>query len=154
MSWFGDGVVRSELVGFTETGSPESGRVFKIYQSEYAHVLPPPVSDRPTRKHLEILPLRGLNRGVLRTPRPPECTLTVTITPVTIFRKWNWCPGVLVGGVGQRRGAPPRLVQTQCWYPRDVGCVMCTWLAFFQFSSVLSVVIVESGKRLPCPFPS
>ena len=31
-----------------------------------------------------------------------------------------------------RRGG---LVQTQCWCPRDVGYVVCTWLAFFQFSS-------------------
>ena len=31
-------------------------------------------------------------------------------------------PSVLVEGVGQRRGARPRLVQTQCWCPRDVGC--------------------------------
>ena len=46
-------------------------------------------------------------------------------------------PSVLVGGVGQRRGARPRLVQTQSWCPRDVGCRSGIRVAnFFQFSSV------------------
>ena len=51
-------------------------------------------------------------------------------------------PSVLVRGVGQRREARPRLVQTQCWCPRDVGCVMCTIVAYFfsvQFSSSLAI---------------
>ena len=52
-------------------------------------------------------------------------------------------PSVLVGGVGQRRGARPRLVQTQCWCPRDVGCRsgIYVWLTFFssvQFRSPIT----------------
>ena len=62
-------------------------------------------------------------------------------------------PSVLVGGVGQRRRARPRLVQTQCWCPRDVGCVVCTWLTFF--SSVQPAPAVLAAAQSPaCPNPA
>ena len=61
--------------------------------------------------------LRIASKGNLTSGQTKRSTELPRVSPAELKR-------VKEGGVGQRRRARPRLVQIQCWCPRDVGCVV------------------------------